>query len=347
MARRLIDPATMTENTLSRQGPSVVLYKPPRDVSDDKVLRTMFRYFLRDLVEIFYADIACDLDFREPVFLNGKLFADYSKKGHVRPDLAVQLATVDADWPFVIFHAELENAYTGLIEQRLKIYLHQIALEYGDLPVFALALFKTGSPEAVEEKEVVRGLRSRVSNRYYYLSVNLSKCLAEDYLKLPQSVVPGLAALMKSKVWDRVEQKVRCLEAVRRTKLDDGRRYLLTNMIDIYLALDEEEHQRYQRELDKIGRKEVKEMVLTFQEALAESKAEGVIEGEIKGEIKEARKAVRLVGEHRWGSLPDEFVAKLDAVNDLDRLHRAMEQALKVGSIDEIDLDPTSSEPCP
>jgi hypothetical protein len=87
--------------------------------------------------------------------------------------------------------------------------------------------------------------------------------------------------------------------------------------------------------MDKGERKEAKKMILTLQEAMADSKAEGKVE--------EARKAVLLVVEHRWGSLQEDFVAKLEAVGDLDRLHEIMEQALKVSSLDEIDLSPGDS----
>lgn len=305
------------------------------DVSDDKVLRTLARYFLQDLVEIFYPDLAPDIDFQKSEVLNGKLFARFRKKGHVRPDVAVKLWTRDRDPRFGVFHAELEGRFTRAMEKRLKLYFHQIALEYDDPPVIAAVLFKKGGgPKAVERREVVRRMKSWVSNRFYYLAVSLSKCLAENYVTLPQSLAPALAALMSSEIWDRVEQKVKCLEAVSRTQLDDERRYLLTNVIDIYLDLDEEEEMRFRQELDKGDRKEVKKMVLTFQEAIAD--------GEARGKVTEARKAVLRVAEHRWGSPPDDFVSKLEAVDDLDRLHGIMEQALKVSSLDEIGLTTVS-----
>ena len=77
-------------------------------------------------------------------------------------------------------------------------------------------------------------------------------------------------------------------------------------------------------------------MVLTWQEQVAASEARG----KTLGKVEEARNTVLLVVEHRWGSPPDDFVAKLEAIGDLDRLHGIMEQALKVSSVDEIDLDP-------
>ena len=121
--------------------------------------------------------------------------------------------------------------------------------------------------------------------------------------------------------------------------MDDEKRYLLTNVIDIYLDLDDEEDERFNQEMDKGERKEVKKMILTLQEAIDDSEARGKVEGKVE----EARKAVLLVVEHRWGSPQDDFVAKLEAIDDLDRLHEILEQALKVSSLDEIDLSPGDS----
>ncbi|MCP4656914.1 MAG: hypothetical protein GY856_16000 [bacterium] len=103
-------------------------------------------------------------------------------------------------------------------------------------------------------------------------------------------------------------------------------------------------------------REEVKKMLLTWDEALAESKAQGMAlgktegmalgrvegeaRGEARGEVNQAREAVLLVARHRWGSLPNDFAAKLESINELDRLHEIMEQALEVQSLDEVDLDP-------
>ncbi len=133
-----------------------------------------------------------------------------------------------------------------------------------------------------------------------------------------------------------------------------SRQYTLGEVVKAAVQLDETETSRFDQELEK--REEVKKMLLTWDEALAESKAQGMAlgktegmalgktEGEAmgraEGEIKQAREAVLLVVRHRWGSVPNDFAAKLESIIELARLHEIMEQVLDVQSLDEIDLNP-------
>ncbi len=114
---------------------------------------------------------------------------------------------------------------------------------------------------------------------------------------------------------------------------------LLARVVDVSLELNDEENTRFTRELEQGKRKEVQKMVLTWQEALAESITQGESQGWTRGRVAEAREAVVLVVRNKWGSPPNGFVAKLEAIDDLDRLHEIMEQALNVHSLDEINLD--------
>jgi len=208
------------------------------------------------------------------------------------------------------------------------MYFHQLALEYDDPPVITAAIFKTGSVRGIEKREVVREVGSWVSNRFYYLAFGLSRSLAEQYVNRPQPLAAALAALMGSEeLWNRVEQKLQCLEAVSRAEVDDEKRYLLARVVDVSIELNDEENTRFTRELEQGKRKEVQKMVLTWQEALVESKVE------------EAREAVVLVVRNKWGSPPNGFMARLESIDDLDRLHELMEQALNVHSLDEINID--------
>ncbi|MCP4656114.1 MAG: hypothetical protein GY856_11930, partial [bacterium] len=184
---------------------------PDDTVSLDKVLRTLARHFLKDLVEILFPDLAPELDLTAPEFLNGKLFANFRKKGHVRPDVVVKLRARSGEPQFAVFHGEFEGEYRQVIEKRLKMYFHQLALEYDDPPVITAAIFKTGRVCGIEKREVVREVGSWVSNRFYYLAFGLSRSLAEQYVNRPQPLAAALAALMGSELWDRVEQKLQCL----------------------------------------------------------------------------------------------------------------------------------------
>ncbi len=71
-------------------------------------------------------------------------------------------------------------------------------------------------------------------------------------------------------------------------------------------------------------------MVVTWEEALAESRAEG--------EVKATQENILLIGRHRFSAVPSGFEAKIRSIDDLDRLRRTLDQMLDVDSIDEVKI---------
>ena len=58
--------------------------------------------------------------------------------------------------------------------------------------------------------------------------------------------------------------------------------------------------------------------------------------GESEGRIKEAREAIVLVLNERFGSTSPEILEKLEAIEELTRLHEILELALKIDSPDDL-----------
>ncbi len=85
---------------------------------------------------------------------------------------------------------------------------------------------------------------------------------------------------MRSKVWDNVERKLRCLRAVGRAAVNDTQKFLLANVVETYLKLDAQDEERFAAEMRRDTYKEVRNMVITWEDALAASKEEGLLQGE-------------------------------------------------------------------
>ncbi len=131
---------------------------------------------------------------------------------------------------------------------------------------------------------------------------------------------------------NRVEQKLHCLQAIGRAKhLDQNRRYILVKVVETYLKLNEIEERRFKAEMEREVNKEVREMVVTWEEALAESRAEGG--------TRAAQDADLRVAKRRFGPLPKAFEARIRETHDLDRLYRILDRILEASSIDEVDFD--------
>jgi hypothetical protein len=90
------------------------------------------------------------------------------------------------------------------------------------------------------------------------------------------------------------------------------------------------ESERFAAQLERDANKEVREMVVTWEEALEEREAKG------KGEA--TRKAIVLLARRFHRDIPPDFEETLAAIRDLDQLYRILERVVDAPSIAELDL---------
>ncbi len=313
------------------------------DVQDshDKILRTLAKHFLQDLVEILFPEIADKIDYSTAKFIAEKLFTDFRKGGHLEPDVVVELRAKSGERQVVLFHGEMENQFRKSFEKRLRTYHLQLSLEYPDCAVLTSVIYRLGGPSyGIEKREVVTGFAGMVTSRFYYVCFSLSRSLAEEYVDRPQALAAAFAALMKSAIWDKVEQKIRCYEAIERAEVDTEKRYLLVNTVDNYLPLSKNEEDRFDAEIRQEGHKEVTKMIQTLSEALADQKAEGVAlgkaEGVALGKIMATREAIALLARSLHKDLPNGFLKKLDEIDDIRRLYEILESIPRSKSLQEL-----------
>ena len=327
---------------------SAPLPSEPDAVSHDKLCRTLFQAFFRDLIELLHAGLADCLDLDHVEFVAEKVFADFKIHGHRLPDLVGRTTTLlePGSPQFVIVHIEAENRYSSEMEERMQVYQTQLWLKYR-APIVSIVIFLHGGPPGVQRIEVRQTVGPWETSRFAYLSFGLSGSLAEEWLQRPQVLVAALAAMMKSREWDKVEQKLHCLRVAAEAP-DLRRRFLLTNAVDVYLPLKtEEERVRFEAALTA-ERDEVKNMVITFDEALAEREAIGEARGKAIGEargeargkaIGEAlarqatRESIEMFLRFRFGSVPVSVHQKLEAISDFSRLRDLLDAAQKVASL--------------
>jgi hypothetical protein len=61
-------------------------------------------------------------------------------------------------------------------------------------------------------------------------------------------------------------------------------------------------------------------------------------EGALRGELRLARKMLRKYIEMRFGSIPEELAARMDRIEDLDRLEAALLQVHQVEKLEDLQL---------
>jgi hypothetical protein len=101
--------------------------------------------------------------------------------------------------------------------------------------------------------------------------------------------------------------------------------------------LDEAQRKRFAAETRTD--EEVRTMVITWEDAIAESEARG----EALGRLRAMRDDILRVLHRRLKSVPTSVREKLDAVEDSERLEEIFDQALTVNSVDELHLEDESS----
>lgn len=304
------------------------------ETSHDKLFKNAFRTFFRDLIELLHPELAETLDLDHATFLPPELFADFRKAGHVEPDLVAEVGARDGNSRLVTLHVEIEHSFAQEMDERVWLYNLHLRIDRKK-PVISYVVFLKGGPAGIEVREYTESVGTFEVHRFHFLAFCLSGSLAEEYVRRPQPLAGALAALMRSETWNRDEQKLECLRAIRRpTDLDLSQRYALARIIDTYIRLDKGEAKAFAARLAEDQNKEVREMVVTWEEALADRQARG----EAKGQLTAAHESNIRAARHRFGALPAEFEDRIRAIDDLGRLYEILDQILEVASPDQIDL---------
>ncbi len=171
----------------------------------------------------------------------------------------------------------------------------------------------------------------------------LSQSLAEAYVDRPQPLAAALAALMRSEVWDNAERKIRCLRAIRRAEIDDSRRFVLVRVVDTYARLKPEEQRRLEAELERDRNKEVQDMVITWEDAvaLADSEARGFqlgLEQGIQQGIQGEAALLKRLLKRRFGDLPGWVGERLERASR-EELETWAERVLEAKRLEDV-FDP-------
>jgi hypothetical protein len=249
----------------------------------------------------------------------------------------------------VLVHVEVEDKFLKETEDRLRLYALHLELEFR-YPVITVVVYLRGGPrKGVELRRVSTVVGTREISSFSYVAFGLSRSLAEDYVDRPQPLAAALAALMRSRLWDKVEQKLFCLEAVSRARLPLAQEYVLAKVVKSRIELSPEDERRFEELVRERG-EEVEAMAVTWEEALAEreaigeakglaeGEAKGLAEGEAKGKLIATRQAITLLAKHCFRSLPAGFEEQLEATDDLGRLYEILEQVHEARTIEELSI---------
>ena len=289
----------------------------------EEILRT----FLREFLELFFPDAAARLDFDSLRFPNKELFKGFPDGRPREPDLVAEVQGRDGKPEIVLVHVEVQAETEVAFGRRMFEYYALLWLEF-DAPVFPVVLYlKGGGREGINIAEYRQELFGREWVRFRYASVGLARLRAREYVET-SPLGAALAALMRrGKASEELELRARMLNQVVSARLDEGRQYLLVNLIETYFELSAEERERFRQLTSRKEYREMQDVELTWGDRLRE---EGLVQGK--------RETLKRLLTARFGPLPEQVRGRIDALSSPEELDRYLDRVLTAATLEDIGL---------
>ena len=297
----------------------------------DSIFKGLLRSFFADLLNLVVPDLAARLDLAHPVLLDKEFFTVGGRRREL--DLLVQVAFLGTDDRSLLIHVEVEARARPDMGRRLWHYRRQIQAVHNSHVLSIVVYLQRGHP-GVQVHTLEEDLLGPDLADFRYVALGLAGCDPAGYLARPEPLAWGLAALMQQSPLTRPALKMACLRRIAGAELDDARRVLLVNCVEMYLDLNPEEAAEYSALCSVRENREVRVMATTWSERLeAKGREEGMQAG-----LKALREVLLSQLEQRFGPLPEEIHQRVEAISSLDRLTRLGRRVLKARSLSALRL---------
>jgi len=305
---------------------------------NDQLFKELLQIFFREFMELFFPSVAARLDFSRVTFLDKETFTDISQGEQREADVVARAHTLEGDPEIILAHIEVEARRRSVFPTRMFEYYMVFRLRYR-LPIYPIVVYLSSGAGGLTAERHEERLFDEQVNLFTYRAVGLPDLPADEYLEHENPLGPALSALMKPSELGRVVQKYRSLRAMARTKLDDARKAVLTNIIEIYLPLNTSEQDDFQALLEGIEGKEIRDMISVYEQRGVERGIEQGIEQGIERGIEQGKRdsLFRLL-RGKFGDLPDRIISRIEGIHDAAELDRLFDQAMQVSALKDLDF---------
>lgn len=230
----------------------------------------------------------------------------------------------------VLLHTELQGRRRPNLGYRLWEY--NVGLRLRDrLPVISIALVLSGGTPGISFEIYEETLFGRTYPLLGYWQIGLRDLNAADYVGAAQDLAIALAALMRPGPKGRAGLKLELLRRLKASTLDEARLFLLVNMVQTYLRLDEAEIAEFQAQMRQEGAMDTELAEMTWaDEMMARGRAQGVEQGREQ----EKRDAIARLVRVRFNAAPVDLPARLAGV-EVTRLDTVLDQVVLADNLEE------------
>jgi hypothetical protein len=311
-------------------------------MSHDQLFKELLQAFFQEFMELFYPKVAARLDFARVTFLDKEMFTDLPQGEQREADLVAQVYTLEGLPEIILTHIEVEARRRGSFPARMCEYYWMLRLRHR-LPIFPIVVYLSPGAGGLTPERHVESVFDYEVNVFSYQAVGLPDLNADDYQTIDNPLGPALSALMKTSRLGKVAQKYHSLRAMARSRIDEARKALLTNVIETYLTLEADEQVKFKELIAAPEGKEVSEMISIYEQRGIEKGIEqgiekgieqGIEQGIVRGKRDSLLRQMRL----KFGGLPDQARKHIESLVDMHELDRLTDRVLQASNLDEMQL---------
>ena len=290
----------------------------------DQLFKTLLETFLQEFLELFFPQVAARLDFTSRRPLDKEFFTDLPEGRRREADVVAELQTREGEPELILVHVEVQSRNESDVGRRMWEYYSMLRLRY-DVPVFPIALFLQGGPTdaAAEYREE---LFDQEWLRFRYASVTLARRVAKEYVEM-SPLGAALSALMHRSPTEAALLRADMLKRVVESELDEARQFLLVNVVETYFPLSGDDLEHFRRIVARKEYAKVQDTDLTWGDKLL---LKGVIDGK--------RDTLKRLLTAKFGPLPSDVEASIDAVDSGPALDQYLDRVLTAASLEDVDL---------
>jgi hypothetical protein len=311
-------------------------------MSHDQLFKELLRLFFAEFLELFFPDVARQLDFTRVNFINTENFKDFPEGGALHSDVAaeVRALTPGDDTPAIVHVLiEVEGQRTERFPGRMWEYYSVWRLRRRQR-VFPIVVYLSPGTGGIVEEEYSERLFGRQLLTFRYAAVGLPDLRADDYRQSANPLSVALSATMRPSAEGRLAQKFDALLRIARSRLEEGQKLVLATVVESYLKLNAAEDAAFREALIREGGAEVGTFVSIYEErgieiGLQRGIEQGLQEGLLQGQQNFLLKQLR----SKFGELTETVVAQVKAMT-AEQLDAVAERVLTATTIEELNLPP-------
>lgn len=263
--------------------------KKPKRINHDEALKKLLHTFFKEFIELFFPELATELDLEEVQFLPEEQIHDIVGKRSRRLDVLFRTRLRGQEVRLLV-HMEPQSWHEVDFHERMFIYFGRLFEKYRkeNKLIIPIAVF-TGERKTEVQNEITMDIAGHALLRFRFLKVQLSRRHWRQFIDSDNPVAAALLAKMdynKEEKRELRKQYLRMLLRMRR-KLDDARLALVMSIADLYYEPSAEEDQSIVEELiakeSEEGHKLMKLMPAWKRWGYEEGMEKGIEQGMEKG----------------------------------------------------------------